>query len=383
MRRAKGEGSLLKRPGCRFWYAQYYDQNGRPLRVSTRTEIKQEALAILRKLIGEIDNGLTPLSDLRKLHYADLRQALIDSYIARGNKSLKVRASGEETINGLSALDDFFGFRTAIDANGKRYVSDDGVPVTRMSTDAAREFVRKRHEKGIGNAAINRSLACLRRMLTLAHREKKIHSVPFIEFQKEPPARKGFLPVEQFESLAAQFPSHLKPLVTFLYYCGVRIGEAEQIEWSQVDLKQRLIRLEDEQTKNDEARVVPIPAALAVILQAIEPKIGRVFDTTNLRKEWMKACEAVGLGHITPVEGKPHDPRYEGLTLHDFRRSAVRNLVNAGVPERVAMKISGHKTRSVFDRYHIVSTDDVTTAMRRVEVANKNGKAKQKGVKSA
>ena len=220
-------------------------------------------------------------------------------------------------------------------------------------------------------------------MLTLAHREKKIHSVPFIEFQKEPPARKGFLPVEQFESLAAQFPSHLKPLVTFLYYCGVRIGEAEQIEWSQVDLKQRLIRLEDEQTKNDEARVVPIPAALAVILQAIEPKIGRVFDTTNLRKEWMKACEAVGLGHITPVEGKPHDPRYEGLTLHDFRRSAVRNLVNAGVPERVAMKISGHKTRSVFDRYHIVSTDDVTTAMRRVEVANKNGKAKQKGVKSA
>ena len=79
----------------------------------------------------------------------------------------------------------------------------------------------------------------------------------------------------------------------------------------------------------------------------------------------MQACTAVGLGRIIEVKGKPYDPRYEGLTLHDLRRSAIRNLIRARVPD------SGHKTRSVFDRYHIVSTEDVAAAMRRVETVNR------------
>ena len=82
------------------------------------------------------------------------------------------------------------------------------------------------------------------------------------------------------------------------------------------------------------------------------------------------ACATCGLGRKIEVDGRPYDPRYEGLTLHDLRRSAVRNLINAGVRERVAMQITGHKTRSVFDRYHIVSSDDVTNAMQAVESAS-------------
>ena len=93
---------------------------------------------------------------------------------------------------------------------------------------------------------------------------------------------------------------------------------------------------------------------------------GLVFDGTNLRREWHRACVACGLGTLTEVEGK-RDPRYAGLIVHDLRRSAIRNLMKAGVNEKVAMSISGHKTRSVFDRYHIVDTEDVVEAMKRVQ----------------
>ena len=118
------------------------------------------------------------------------------------------------------------------------------------------------------------------------------------------------------------------------------------------------------------------------MLRGIEPKSGKVFDGSILRADWEIACAAVGLGKrtLTESEYERHDrkePRiarnrwyqYSGLIVHDLRRSAVRNLRLAGVPENVAMKISGHKTRSVFDRYNIVSTEDVRAAMQLTETS--------------
>jgi integrase len=367
-KRAHGEGSLLKRKGCRLWYAQYYDATGKQVRVSTKTDVKQEALGVLRKLMGDRDRGLAPITDARKIMYSDLRRALLDNYVVKGNRTLQIRADTTETIVGLKQLDDFFGYKEATDKDGKRFVENPGVSVAQITTDVASDFTRKRRAQGAGPAMINRSLQCLRRMLNLAQESKKIQFVPKIYLLKEPPARKGFLEGKKFEELVNLLPTHLQPLILFLYWCGVRKGEALSIEWPQVDLDGRVIRLEEEQTKSGEARIVPLPAVLVNLLTEATPKVGKVFSDTNLRTEWEKACAACGLGTREKVETKDYTwHRYRGLIVHDLRRSAVRNLRRAGVPETVAMKISGHKTRHVFERYNIVSTDDVTNAMRLVE----------------
>jgi integrase len=234
-KRERGTGSLIKIKGCRFWYCQIYDANSRQRRVSTRTEVKQEAQAILRSLLTDKDRGVAFIGDMKKIRYGDLRQALLQNYVERGNKSLQVLADGTETIWGLKALDEYFGYEGP---------DKPGVPVTQITTDAAREFVRKRQAEGVANGTINGSLACLRRMLNIAHEDGKIQVVPKIRLLKPGPARKGFLPREKFEELLGALPDNLKPLVTFLYYCGVRLGEALQIEWLQVDLNAALIRLE-------------------------------------------------------------------------------------------------------------------------------------------
>lgn len=369
-KRAHGDGGLIqifhkkdpltgeKKLRSPYWYAVFYDLNGKQLRVNTERTAKAEALSELRRLMSDRDKGAPDPNQARSMKYGDLRDGLIASYIERGNRSLLTRADGTETVPGLQQLDDFFSYGE----------NNHGPSVGDITVDISRDFVKKRKADGAGNAVINRSLACLRRMLKIAHEDRKIQNVPVIRLLKEPPARHGFTTDEEFDQLLKLLPTHLRPLIVFLFFCGVRReAEAMAIEWPQVDLVAGIIRLYE--TKNDEPRVVPMPSILTMMLREIEPKVGKVFDSTNLRKEWMTACDACGLGRKIEVEGKPYDPRYEGLTPHDLRRSAVRNLVRSGVPETVAMRISGHKTRSVFDRYAITSEGDLKMAMQKVETA--------------
>src|ERR1700745_3566234 len=137
-----------------------------------------------------------------------------------------------------------------------------GPSVVEITSDTGRAFAERRRAEGVGSAVINRSIACLRRMVKIAHEDGKLPTIPRIRLLKEPSARRGFVELAKFKKLIRALPAQLRPYVTFLYYCGGRRGEAELIEWPQVDLARRMIRLEDDQTKNDEARYVPLPSKL-------------------------------------------------------------------------------------------------------------------------
>jgi integrase len=142
---------------------------------------------------------------------------------------------------------------------------------------------------------------------------------------------------------------------------GWRISEIANLTWTQVDRKQGIVRLEVGETKNDEAGTVYLDSELKEIFahhwqlrKEAKKLLSYVFlnkdGTDRIRrfdKAWKRACKDTKIGI---------------KLFHDIRRTAVRNMVRSGIPARVAMMISGHKTRSVFDRYNIVSDEGLKNA---------------------
>jgi len=160
----------------------------------------------------------------------------------------------------------------------------------------------------------------------------------------------------------------LQPLVTFMFVTGWRISEVLKLQWRQVDLVAGRVRLEPGTTKNKKGRNFPLTRELRGLLEAqrahtdsMQRERGIIcpwvfhrngVPVRDFYTAWRTACEKAGC---------------PGKWPHDFRRTAVRNLGRKGISERVAMQMTGHKTRAIFDRYDIMSEGDLDDAARKLD----------------
>ncbi|MGH7274973.1 MAG: tyrosine-type recombinase/integrase, partial [Nitrospiria bacterium] len=230
-----------------------------------------------------------------------------------------------------------------------------------ITSDMIREYREKRRAHKVKDSTINRELAALKRMYRLGLEEDPplVARIPKIPMVAENNVRTGFFDLGDFRELRANAPDHLKPVIAIAYYTGMRAGEILKLKWDQVDLVHGVLRLETGTTKNKEGREVPLIPELRQTLEWWRKETRGKYPFCryvchykgerygSYRRAWNTLCEKVGL---------------TGAKMHDFRRTGVRNLIRAGVPQSVAMAISGHKTDSVFRRYDIVSHQDIQQA---------------------
>jgi integrase len=361
-------GQIRKRGGV-YWIRYYRD--GERLEESARTAKWEDARDLLKSREGDVADGRPVSPKAGRLRFEDAAADMLTDYLI--NKKRSYNNLKNTIIEG--ALEPWFRGRRMRD----------------ITTVDVRAYVKDRLDKGYANATINRELSALKRMFKLAKQAKRfVGDVPHIPMLKETNVRTGFFERAQFEAVRNRLPPMYQALETLAYYTGWRVAaELLPLEWRQFDLKAGIIRLEPGTTKNDHGRTFKY-AEIDELVAAIEGLWARhealerqgiitplVFcrrrgqRIKSLWKRWRTACKAAGC---------------PGRNQHDFRRTAVRNLNRASVTETVAMKITGHKTRSVFDRYDITSEEDLAEASRKLQtlagtIAGTNAKTDAEALK--
>ena len=339
-----------------IWWAKLY-QDGVPVYKTTKATEKREAQRLHDIWTGELRQG-TFLPRADQTRYQELVEDLKQHYRNTESRDLV------EVNKRLKHLDNFFA----------------GVRAAKIDASLVGQYIEQRRAQKAANGSINRELGLLTRMFRLALENRRVTAVPVIRKLKEAAPRQGFFERDQFEAVKRRLPEDLQAAATVAYTFGWRTqSEVLTLERRQLDLEAETLRLDPGTTKNDDGRLVYLTPELKTLLsaqvervKALEKKLGRIIPylfphlgqrgghinrrlvgtmKTDFRKAWVTACRQAGV---------------PGALRHDCRRTAVRNMVNEGVPERVAMKVTGHRTRSVFDRYHIVSPADLKEASRKL-----------------
>jgi integrase len=350
------------RPQKVWWLA--YRVRGKLVRESSGSEFKADAERKLRARLAAVDSGRLTNPGAHKVTLGDLGKILEDNYAVNGRDPKRATYK-------FRPIYSYFGTGDA--ERGRACLA------RTVTTDRLVTFQRDRLAEGARPATVNRDLAALRRAFRLALKAGRVESMPFFSMLRENNTRTGFFERDAFEVVRSKLPDWLRPLVTFQYLTGWRTGETVTLQWKQVDFKTGVVRIEPGTTKNREGRVLPFRAlpelaemidAQRELTTALEKESGQIIPWVFHRggrplcsrgkaadravyTEWNAACVAAG---------------QPGRILHDFRRTAVRNLERAGVSRSVAMKITGHKTEAVYRRYAIVSEADLAEGLAKVAV---------------
>ena len=330
----RGNGRIFRRG--RIWWIAYY-RNGREHRESSRSQDRRTALNFLRQRVGEIAAGVVADNTYSRPTTAAVTMLHLFDLVEQ-NYQLNNRTSSANA-NCLRRLRERFA----------------GYAVQECTGLAITHYMNAMQREGRKPATINREIAVLRFALRLGYQHDLVARVPIIKRLPELNVCNEIFTRDEVNALLPHLPDYLRDLVLFAFLTGWRKGEITGLRWANVSRSGGVIRLQQDQNKGREVRVLALQGEVAALIESRwrARRIGdvlaeHVFHRAGLpqndfRNAWHTACRRSGLGH---------------RMFHSLRRSAARNMSLQGIPEKVIMSIMGHKTRVMFDRYNIVTEAD-------------------------
>lgn len=335
-KRPRGLGGVYLRGS--IWWIQY-SRNGHLIRESAETTKERDALRLLHRRIEEAKRPEFVGPAEKKLTLDNLENKIIADYERQGRRSLKTAKYC------LKPVKEYFQYDTLL----------------QITPGRIEKYQSDRLSAGMARATVNREIRYLLHGYRLLFGAGEISYVPKVKLLEGENVREGFLNKPEFEAVAEQLSPDVQDVVRFLYNSAWRTGEALKLEWSKVDLDDWIVRLTRKNEKTKHLRTLPLVGELREVIekrvQKRRPDCPFVFHRDgntikSFRKAWQTACEKAGLNGVVP---------------HDMRRSAIRNFRKAGIGESDGMKISGHRTNSVYKRYDIIDEQDQRRTMERVQ----------------
>jgi integrase len=330
-----GTGTIRKRG--EIWYVSYWI-DGKQYQKSSHSSDIRDAKKLRDQILGRKARGEIGNVVAEKITCGQL----LDDLLEYADANIKASTAKVWRLVIEANIRDFFGHLKA----------------AKLTTEILKDYRRKRIREGRTDSTCNRELSILRTALHLGRKctPPKVTTIPYFPMVREVTARQGFLTDDQYSKLRDALPDDIKPLFVTAYFTGVRLGELLAWEWEQVDFEQGFVTLHAVETKSGYARVVPILSGdMRHWLQWAHEhsnECPQVFNRAgepikDFRRAWHLACVAAEV---------------PDLKFHDLRRTAVRNMRRAGVPQVVRMRITGHRTDSMERRYNIVDVEDIQSA---------------------